>query len=215
MSACIWVHKYVHLYVCAWVCVRVCMYVCMHGCMVCIQVCARMCMHGCVCAQVHVCAQVCVHGCIVCALARVRACVCTGVCAWVHVCAQVCVHRCGFGMTKALGRRQILPWPWWTTPKADSHSFFIFGLDKFQTVPTVMRQAVQRTISLNSCPMILCTWYMRLLKEQRPVGDLSRAGGPSRWRACAHKGCRSSLCSFVALGSSKNSLSTLLLGYAN
>ena len=202
MSACIWVHKYVHLYVCAWVCVHVCMYVWVHGCAYkCVRVCVCMgvSVHGCMCVRRYVCmGALCVHW---------------HVC--VHVCVQVCVHVCGFGMTKTLGRRQILPWPWWTTPEADSHSFFIFGLDKFQTVPTVMRQAVQRTISLNSCPMILCTWYMRLLKEQRPVGDLSRAGGPSRWRACAHKGCRSSLCSFVALGSSKNSLSTLLLGYAN
>ena len=179
-----------------------CTCMCVHGCVhVCMYVC--MCVHTsvCICA----CMGVSVHGCIVCALVRVCACVCTGVFAWV----------CGFGMIKTLGRRQILPWPWWTTPKDDSHSFSIFGLDKFQTVPTVMRQAVQWTISLNSCPMILCTWYMHLLKEQRPARDLSRAGGPSRWRACARKGCRSSLCSFVALGSSKNSLSTLLLGYAN
>ena len=196
-----WVHG-VHTSVCAYVYAWVCL--CTGAC-VCVGMCAWV---HCVCTGT--CACMCVHRCVC-----MGACVCTGVCAWVHVCAKVCVHGCGFGMTKALGRRQILPWPWWTTPKADSHSFFIFGLDKFQTVPTVMRQAVQRTISLNSCPMILCTWYMRLLKEQRPVGDLSRAGGPSRWRACAHKGCRSSLCSFVALGSSKNSLSTLLLGYAN
>ena len=201
----------------AYGCISMCTCMCVHGC-VCVFACMCACMGAwCAykCVRVCVCMGVSVHGCMC-----VRRYVCMGalcvhwhVC--VHVCAQVCVHGCGFGMTKALGRRQILPWPWWTTPKADSHSFFIFGLDKFQTVPTVMRQAVQRTISLNSCPMILCTWYMRLLKEQRPVGDLSRAGGPSRWRACAHKGCRSSLCSFVALGSSKNSLSTLLLGYAN
>lgn len=164
------------------------MFTCMCACMgawVYTQVCMYMCMHGCVCARVHVCAQVCVYGFIVHWYVCVHGCMC--------VCTGVCACVCGFGMIKTLGGRQILPWPWWTTTKDDSHSFFIFGLGKFQTVPTVTRQVVQWTISLNSCPMILCTWYMSLLKEQRLVVDLSRAGGPPRWRP-VHTKAAEALC---------------------
>lgn len=162
VCACTGVRACVH----AWVCLCTGACVCAHG-----YVCAYMGVH----TWVHVCVHgymcmgaLCVHGCT---------CVCTGVCA--------CV--CGFGMIKTLGEEADSATAWWTTLKDDSPSLFIFGLDKFQTASTVMRQAVQWLTSLRSCPVILCTWRTCVLKEQRPEVDWSRAGGLPRWTAYAHK----------------------------
>lgn len=180
--------------VCAWVCacdhawVRGCasVRVCVHRC-ACMCACMGVSVHGCMCVRAWVCVHTwvcilgytCVHGYVCMGALCMHGCMCvrTGVCA--------CV--CGFGMIKTLGEEADSAMAWWTTLKDDSPSLFIFGLDKFQTASTVMRQAVQWLTSLRSCPVILCTWRTCVLKEQRPAVDWSRAGGLPRWTAYAHK----------------------------
>lgn len=96
--------------------------------------------------------------------------------------------------------------------KDNSCGFFTLGLDKFQTVSAVMRQAVQWL----TCPMIFLHLARTFVKRTKAGVGLAKSGGrrPPDGGA-VHTKAAETLCSVVTLESCKNSLAAFLLGYTN